>query len=102
MTALWLSGWDPAYPDIYNHRHNSHLYPVFPGIDLVGPDADPALQKAAKVALDKRFGFDTSSAHGLIHLALQAARLGDADKVRQNIERFSKRNYSLRRINHFP
>ena len=88
--AEWV---DPAYPDIYNHRHNSHLYPVFPGIDLVGPDADPALQKAAKVALDKRFGFDTSSAHGLIHLALQAARLGDADKVRQNIERFSKRNY---------
>lgn len=78
--AEWV---DPAYPDIYNHRHNSHLYPVFPGIDLVGPDADPALQKAAKVALDKRFGFDTSSAHGLIHLALQAARLGDADKVRQ-------------------
>lgn len=88
--AEWV---DPAYPDIYNHRHNSHLYPVFPGIDLVGPDADPALQKAAKVALDKRFGFDTSSAHGLIHLALQAARLGDADKVRQNIVRFSKRNY---------
>ena len=88
--AEWV---DPAYPDIYNHRHNSHLYPVFPGIDLVGSDADPALQKAAKVALDKRFGFDTSSAHGLIHLALQAARLGDADKVRQNIERFSKRNY---------
>ena len=26
--AEWV---DPAYPDIYNHRHNSHLYPVFPG-----------------------------------------------------------------------
>lgn len=88
--AEWV---DEKYVDIYNHRHNSHLYPVFPGTELVGTDVDTTLQKAAAVALDKRFAFDTSSAHGLIHVALQAARLKDADKVRQNLNRFCKRQY---------
>jgi len=88
--AEWV---DEKYLDIYNHRHNSHLYPVFPGTELVGSDVDTTLQKAAAVALDKRFAFDTSSAHGLIHVALQAARLKDPNKVRQNLDRFSKREY---------
>lgn len=48
---------------------------------------------AAKVALDKRFEFDTSSAHGLIHVALQAARLGDLDKIKTNLDRFCRRHY---------
>lgn len=88
--AEWV---DKNYMDDYNHRHNSHLYPVFPGTELVGASADSVLRKAAGVALDKRFAFDTSSAHGLIHIALQAARLRDVDKVRQNITRFCKRQY---------
>ena len=88
--AEWV---DVNYKDVYNHRHNSHLYPVFPGTELVGSHADRRLQKAARIALDKRFAFDTSSAHGLIHLALQAVRLKDLDKVRQNLDRFSKRKY---------
>lgn len=88
--AEWV---DESYPDIYNHRHNSHLYPVFPGVELVGTDADQRLQQAACTALDKRFAFDTSSAHGLIHLALQAARLKETDKVYRNLDRFSRRDY---------
>ncbi len=88
--AEWV---DDNYPDIYHHRHNSHLYPVFPGTELRSTDENTALTQAAEVALNKRFAFDTSSAHGLIHLALQAARLKNTDKVEQNLERFSKRNY---------
>lgn len=49
--------------------------------------------EAAKVALDKRFQFDTSSAHGLLHVALQATRLGDMAKVVQNLDRFARRHY---------
>ena len=78
MTALLAEWVDPAYPDIYNHRHNSHLYPVFRGLTWLGRMPILHYRRRLKVALDKRFGFDTSSAHGLIHLALQAARLGDA------------------------
>lgn len=88
--AEWI---DPNYPDMYNHRHLSHLYPVFPGSQLNKNKGDERLIKAARVALDKRFEFDTSSAHGLLHLALQATRLGDTDKVVKNLDRFSRRHY---------
>lgn len=49
--------------------------------------------QSAKVALDKRFAFDTSSAHGLIHIALQAIRIGDNEKAWKNIDRFARRHY---------
>lgn len=88
--AEWI---DDKYVDVYNHRHNSHLYPLFPGFELVGENVDIKLQNAANVALNKRFEFDVTSAHGLIHLALQAARLKRLDVVQTNIDRFSKRGY---------
>ena len=89
-----LAEWcDAAFPDRYSHRHSSHLYPVFPGTEFLKPGADPALVQAARVALDLRFKTDTEAAHGLIHIALMAARLHDPDKIALNLERFSKRNY---------
>ena len=88
--AEWV---DAAYPDIYDHRCQSHLYPVFPSSQLGKSKGSERLIQAAKVALDKRFEFDTSSAHGLLHVALQAARLGDMDKVVKNLDRFSRRHY---------
>lgn len=85
---------DKSYPDVYNHRHNSHLYPIFPGTDLRHCIKNGTnWTQAASIALDKRFAFDTSSAHGLIHLALQASRLGKTEVVEQNIDRFSRRGY---------
>jgi len=88
--AEWI---DPRNKDLYEHRHSSHLYPVFPGTEMLQPGADPALLKAAQVALDRRFMTDTTSAHGLIHVALIATRLHDVEKVRTNLDRFSRRNY---------
>lgn len=89
-----LGEWiDEAYQDVYNHRHLSHLYPVFPGSQLGKSEGDPRLIHAARIALNKRFAFDTGSAHGLIHVALQAVRLGDIDKVKTNLDRFSRRHY---------
>ena len=87
--AEWV---DKNYPDVYQHRHNSHLYPVFPGTELIHT-ADTALLHAATAALYKRFEFDTSSAHGLIHLALQAIRLKDTHIMELNLDRFAKRKY---------
>ncbi len=92
-----LAEWIPEkYKDNYSHRHNSHLYPIFPGIEFLSPDTDPALLEAAKVALKKRYKHDTSSAHGLIHIALMSARLNDAEKVQENLERLSTRRYYSR------
>ncbi|HEX7260895.1 MAG TPA: hypothetical protein VF258_03690, partial [Luteolibacter sp.] len=89
-----LAEWcDPAFLENYAHRHSSHLYPVFPGTEFLKPGADPKLLAATKVALDKRFATDTESAHGLIHIALMAARLHDTQKIAGNLDRFSRRNY---------
>ena len=88
--AEWI---DPRYKDIYEHRHSSHLYPIWPGTELLQPGTDSALLKAAQVALDRRFMTDTDAAHGLMHVALIAARLHDVEKVRINIDRFSRRGY---------
>ena len=89
-----LAEWVPEeYEDNYNHRHNSHLYPIYPGMEFLSPESDPALLQAAGVALDKRFNHETGSAHGLIHVALMAARLHDVDKVRKNLDLFARRDY---------
>ncbi len=89
-----LAEWAPEkYKDNYRHRHNSHLYPIFPGMEFLESDADPELLQATRVALDKRFASDTTSAHGLIHVALMAARLHDVEKVRTNLDRLSRRRY---------
>ena len=89
-----LAEWTPErYKDNYKHRHNSHLYPVYPGMELVEPGVDQALDKAVRVALEKRCEFDTTSAHGLMHAALMASRLRDVAKVGTNLDRFARRQY---------
>ncbi|MBV4360620.1 glycosyl hydrolase family 95 catalytic domain-containing protein [Pinibacter aurantiacus] len=88
--AEWVP---PSYPDNYAHRHNSHLYAVFPGTEFLQPGADTKLLDASRVALEKRFQFNTESAHGLVHIALMAARLHDAEKVLANLNRFAKSKY---------
>jgi len=89
-----LAEWAPEnYPDNYTHRHNSHLYPIFPGTEFLQPGSDRRLLEAARVALNKRFATDTESAHGLIHIALMAARLHERTKVVDNLNRFAKRKY---------
>lgn len=45
------------------------------------------------LALEKRFAFDSDPAHGLIHVALQAARLGELGMIRTNLDRFCRRHY---------
>lgn len=80
--AEWM---DKNYPDVYQHRHNSHLYPVFPRTELIHA-VDTALLHAATAALYKRFEFDTSSTHGLIHLALQAIHLKNTHIMELNLD----------------
>lgn len=76
-----LAEW--AYPglgDRYNHRHSSHLYAIYPSLE-VSPKRTPDLFKAARTAMEKRLeaGLGGDSAHGLMHISLIAARLKNAD-----------------------
>lgn len=83
----------PDVPPFCRWRDSEGNEIVFPSSQLRKDKGDLQLINAAKVALDKRFEFDTSSAHGLIHVALQAARLGDLDKIKTNLDRFCRRHY---------
>ncbi|MFK0193096.1 glycosyl hydrolase family 95 catalytic domain-containing protein [Kitasatospora sp. NPDC090308] len=67
----------PAAPDHQQHRHLSHLHPVWP-LGEINPLDTPDLAAAAHRALHLR-GSENHSAHGHLHRALVAARLGDAD-----------------------
>jgi hypothetical protein len=66
-----------------DHRHVSHLYPVWP-LHEITPDDTPELAAAAHRALVLR-GDENLSAHGSLHRALCAARLKDADLVEANL-----------------
>jgi alpha-L-fucosidase 2 len=70
-----------ATPD--DHRHISHLYPVWP-LHEITPDGTPELAAAARRALVLR-GDENLSAHGSLHRALCAARLKDPALVEENL-----------------
>jgi len=84
--AEWI---EPEHPDRYDHRHISHLYPVFPGDEVL----TDSLFLAAKKALDFRAQHNTTSAHGLVHMGLMSARLSDSGKVQLAFDRIAQGNY---------
>ncbi|MFD6666062.1 glycoside hydrolase N-terminal domain-containing protein [Micromonospora chalcea] len=67
------------------HRHVSHLYPVWP-LDEINRDDTPELAAAAHRALTLR-GDEDGSAHGSLHRALAAARLRDGEMVAANLRK---------------
>lgn len=69
----------PGLRETYDHRHLSHLYPVWP-LDAINPYDTPELAGAAHRALELR-GSENDSAHGHLHQALIAARLRDSSRV---------------------
>ncbi|MFF8413137.1 glycosyl hydrolase family 95 catalytic domain-containing protein [Streptomyces omiyaensis] len=75
----------PGLGDRYDHRHLSHLYPVWP-LDEITPYDTPALARAAARALELR-GSENDSAHGHLHQGLVAARLGDARRTGDALRR---------------
>ncbi|MCR6105483.1 glycoside hydrolase N-terminal domain-containing protein [Salipaludibacillus agaradhaerens] len=77
--------------DRYDHRHLSHLYPVWPG-DEVTPEETPEWFRAAAIALEKKER-GNGSAHGVMHSGLVAARLKRGDLVEENLRWFLSSDY---------
>lgn len=83
-----------AHPDLkdnYDHRHISHLYPVWPGLEI-SPDGDRELFAAAKKAAELK-GRGNGSAHGLAHMALIGARLKMPELVYGNLQFMMSNDY---------
>ncbi|WP_328659521.1 glycosyl hydrolase family 95 catalytic domain-containing protein [Streptomyces sp. NBC_00334] len=81
----------PGLEDTYDHRHLSHLYGVWP-LDEINPYDTPGLAEAAHRALELR-GTENDSAHGHLHHALIAARLGDGARVAHAVGRVLDGDY---------
>jgi alpha-L-fucosidase 2 len=80
----WLH---PDLKDNYHQRHLSHLYPVFPGLEVT-KESDPVLFAAARVAVEKRLviGLTSQTGWSLAHLACTYARLGEGDRALECLE----------------
>jgi hypothetical protein len=86
----------PGLETADDHRHVSHLYPVWPLHDIT-PDGTPDLAAAAREALLRR-GDENISAHGSLHRALCAARLKDSETTRVNVLKILGRNMVFRSL----
>ncbi len=84
----------PGIKDNYNHRHNSHLYGLYPALEITRENA-PELYEAAKAAIEKRLeaGRGNRSAHGLLELAFFACRLRDPELLWRCFEYVVKDGY---------
>ena len=75
----WLH---PAFEDNYRHRHQSHIYPVFPGFEVTR-ESNPAIYEACRVAVEKRLviGLTSQTGWSMAHMANIYARLGQGDRA---------------------
>ncbi len=80
----WLA---PGLTDNYHHRHQSHLYPLFPGFEI-SREETPHLFAAARTAVEKRLviGLTSQTGWSLAHMASIYARLGEGDRALECLE----------------
>jgi alpha-L-fucosidase 2 len=92
----------PPLPGNDEHRHASHLYPVWPLHEITAAGT-PALAAAALRALRAR-GAQDDSAHGYLHRALAAARLRDAELAGRLVAAICGRDFFFRSLmsSHYP
>ena len=81
----------PYFTDNYHHRHESHLYPVFPGTEVTREN-DPELFQAFVTAVKKRLviGLKEQSGWSLAHMANNYARMGEGDLALECLEIMSR------------
>ncbi|RKL65266.1 alpha-L-fucosidase [Salipaludibacillus neizhouensis] len=75
-TKEWLH---PAFEDRYNHRHISHIYPVFPGREI-NQEQDQELFEGFRVAVSKRI-LGAQTGWSLAHMSSIWARMNDGNKA---------------------
>ena len=72
----------PFFEDNYHHRHQSHIYPLFPGREI-NRDDTPELFSAFETAIDKRHvvGLSEQTGWSLVHMANVYSRLLNGDQA---------------------
>ena len=77
----------PGLKDNYHHRHQSHIYPLFPGLEIT-EETDPRLFAALRQAVEQRLvvGLTSQCGWSLAHMANIYARLGDGRRALECLE----------------
>lgn len=73
----------------YNHRHLSHIYPLFPGTEIVRGRDDEAQVRAFEKAVDKRI-LGAQTGWSLSHMACIYARLQRPERVMECLDTMDK------------
>lgn len=77
----------PKLTDNYHHRHQSHIYPLFPGFEIT-EENDPKLFEAINTAVEKRLvvGMTSQTGWSYAHMANIYARLGNGNRALECLE----------------
>lgn len=78
----------PDIKDNYHHRHLSHIYPVFPGVEVTAYN-QPELFAAFKRAVDLR-ELGAQTGWSMAHMASIYARMGEGDASAECLDRMAK------------
>lgn len=80
----WLH---PDFKDNYHHRHQSHIYPLFPGFEVT-EQKNKELFDAMRVAVEKRLciGLKEQTGWSFSHMANIFARLGNGEKAKECLD----------------
>lgn len=72
----------PGLSDNYHHRHQSHIYPLFPGFEVT-EETNPELFASMQKAVEKRLvvGLTSQTGWSFAHMANIYARLGDGERA---------------------
>ena len=84
--AEWI---DDRVHDCYDHRHLSHLYPVFPGAEIVDDEKTAKLLPAFKKALDLR-ELGSFCGWSMPHMSAIYSRLGETEKAFDTLNSLAK------------
>ena len=93
----------PHLKDNYGHRHLSHLYPLFPGLEAASQPAKggPALFEACRRAMSKKFHGEGIVTFTCALNATVRARLGEGDAALHELELLAKSPYMLSNLSTF-
>ena len=81
----------PFFTDNYHHRHQSHIYPVFPGTEVTRMN-QPELFEAFVTAVKKRLviGLNQQTGWSLAHMSNNYARMGEGDLALECLDSMSR------------
>ncbi len=81
----------PYYKDNYRHRHQSHIYPMFPGNEI-RQETHPELYDACVIAINKRLviGLNQQSGWSLAHMANVYARMKEGELALECLNHMAK------------